>query len=194
MKIKDQSGLTEEELLDTFFTAKEKKKNQVYLADKTFQFDMDTVKGVVYFNDITQNQLLKLHQTNSQPVIGILSIDNYADAIDKLDDKEISYLNSFVTTLVSDWMNEYHVFFKRINAERFFFVAQMIDLKKMMDKKFDLLDRFRAEAEKLSSPITLSMGIAYGSRTLDEIGGEAQNNLDVALVRGGDQVVVKEFK
>ncbi len=43
---------------------------------------MDTVKGVVYFNDITQNQLLKLHQTNSQPVIGILSIDNYADAID----------------------------------------------------------------------------------------------------------------
>ncbi len=95
---------------------------------------MDTVKGVVYFNDITQNQLLKLHQANSQPVIGILSIDNYADAIDKLDDKEISYLNSFVTTLVSDWMNEYHVFFKRINAERFFFVAQMIDLKKMMDK------------------------------------------------------------
>ena len=65
-------------------------------------------------------------------------------------------------------MNEYHVFFKRINAERFFFVAQMIDLKKMMDKKFDLLDRFRAEAEKQSSPITLSMGIAYGARSLDE--------------------------
>lgn len=105
-------------MLDTFY-CKRKKENQVYLADKTFQFDMDTVKGVVYFNDITQNQLLKLHQTNSQPVIGILSIDNYADAIDKLDDKEISYLNSFVTTLVSDWMNEYHVFFKRINAERF---------------------------------------------------------------------------
>ena len=118
MKIKDQSGLTEEELLDTFY-CKRKKKNQVYLADKTFQFDMDTVKGVVYFNDITQNQLLKLHQTNSQPVIGILSIDNYADAIDKLDDKEISYLNSFVTTLVSDWMNEYHVFSKESTQNGF---------------------------------------------------------------------------
>ena len=80
---------------------------------------MDTVKGVVYFNDITQNQLLKLHQTNSQPVIGILSIDNYADAIDKLDDKEISYLNSFVTTLVSDWMNEYHVFSKESTQNGF---------------------------------------------------------------------------
>jgi len=194
LKIKDQSSLTEEELLDAFFSAKEKKKKQVYLADRTFQFEMDTVKGVVYFNDITQNQLLKLHQTNSQPVIGILSIDNYADAIDKLDDKEISYLNSFVTTMVSDWMNEYHVFFKRITAERFFFVAQMIDLKKMMDKKFDLLDRLRAEAERQNLPITLSMGIAYGQDSLDEIGGEAQNNLDIALVRGGDQVVVKELR
>ena len=38
-----------------------------------------------------QNQLLKLHQANSQPVIGILSIDNYADAIDKLDDKDFLF-------------------------------------------------------------------------------------------------------
>jgi len=192
--IKDQSALSEDELLDAFFAAKEKKKNQLYLADKTFQFDLDTVKGVVYFSDVTQTQLLKLHQTNSQPVIGILSIDNYADAIDKLDDKEISYLNSFVTTLVSDWMNEYHVFFKRINSERFFFFTQLNVLKKMMDKKFDLLDRLREEAEKQNLPITLSMGIAYGQDPLDEIGAEAQNNLDVALVRGGDQVVVKEMR
>lgn len=105
LDIKDKSALSETELLDAFFSAKEKKKNQLYLADKTFQFDLDTVKGVIYFSDVTQNQLLKLHQTNIQPVIGILSIDNYADAIDKLDDKEISYLNSFVTTLISDWMN-----------------------------------------------------------------------------------------
>lgn len=192
--IKDQSALSEDELLDAFFAAKEKKKNQLYLADKTFQFDLDTVKGVVYFSDVTQTQLLKLHQTNSQPVIGILSIDNYADAIDKLDDKEISYLNSFVTTLVSDWMNEYHVFFKLINSERFFFFTQLNVLKKMMDKKFDLLDRLREEAEKQNLPITLSMGIAYGQDPLDEIGAEAQNNLDVALVRGGDQVVVKEMR
>ncbi|WP_165007099.1 MULTISPECIES: DHH family phosphoesterase [unclassified Enterococcus] len=194
LRLKDQSALSEEALLDAFFAAKEKKKTQVYLADKTFQFEMDTVKGVVYFSDITQNQLLKLHQVNSQPVIGILSIDNYSDAVDKLDDKEVSYLNSFITTLVSDWMNEYHVFFKRINSERFFFVAQVIDLKKMMEKKFDLLDRLRAEAEKQSMPLTLSMGIAYGQKPLDEIGSEAQNNLDVALVRGGDQVVVKEMR
>lgn len=194
LNVKDQSSLLETDLLETFFSAKEKKKNQVYLADKTFQFELDTVKGVVYFIDVTQNQLLKIHQVNSQPIIGILSIDNYADTVDKLDEKEVSYLNSFITTLISDWMNEYHVFFKRINSERFFFFGQMSDLKKMMDKKFDLLDRLRAEAERQNHPLTLSMGIAYGQQSLEEIGSEAQNNLDIALVRGGDQVVVKEVR
>ena len=39
--------------------------------------------------------------------------------------------------------------------------------------------------------ITVSMGISYGTESLEVIGDEAQNNLDIALVRGGDQVVVK---
>lgn len=61
----------------------------------------------------------------------------------------------------------------------------------MMDKKFDLLDRLREEAEKQNLPITLSMGIAYGQDLLDEIGAEAQNNLDVALVRGATKLSSK---
>lgn len=194
MDIQAAASLSEEEMLDVFFDAKEKNKNQVYLADKTFQFDLDTIKGVIYFVDVTQNQLLKIHQRNMQPVVGILSIDNYSDAIDKLDDKEVSYLNSFITTMVSDWMAEYHIFYKRINAERFFFFAQMADLERMKEKKFDLLDRMKNEAERQNLPLTLSMGVAYGQKPLEEIGDEAQNNLDIALVRGGDQVVVKEVR
>ena len=38
------------------------------------------------------------------------------------------------------------------------------------------------------------MGISYGEESFEEIGEVAQNNLDIALVRGGDQVVLKEAK
>lgn len=44
-------------------------------------------------------------------VIGIISLDNYDDIIDKMDDKNISLLNTLVTTMISDWANEYHIFF-----------------------------------------------------------------------------------
>ena len=64
---------------------------------------------------------------------------------------------------------------------------------KMMDEKFSILDTIRKESANHEVAITLSMGIAYGA-TLDQTGTTAQTNLDTALVRGGDQVVVKEAK
>lgn len=81
-------------------------------------------------------------------------------------------------------------FYKRVNAERFSF-ARYDDLEKMIENNFDLLEHIRVSAEKQDMLITISMGISYGMETLEVIGDEAQNNLDIALVRGGDQVVVK---
>ena len=65
---------------------------------------------------------------------------------------------------------------------------------KMMDEKFSILDTIRKESANHEVAITLSMGIAYGGPTLDQTGTTAQTNLDTALVRGGDQVVVKKPK
>ncbi len=124
--------------------------------------------------------------------IGLISIDNYDDLIEKKDDKQVSYLNSLITTLISDWASENSVFYKRINSERFLFVAKDSDIERMKDDKFQFLNRVRQVAEKNDLPLTISMGIAYGQESFEVIGEEAQNNLDVALVRGGDQVVLKE--
>lgn len=40
--------------------------------------------------------------------------------------------------------------------------------------------------------LTLSMGIAFGNENHHQIGQAALQNLNMAEVRGGDQVVVKE--
>lgn len=101
-----------------------------------------------------------------QTAIGIVSVDNYDDVTDTMDEKEISYLNSFITTMVSDWMDQYKVFYKRINAERYFFIAQWEDIQKMMDEKFSILDTIRKESANHEVAITLSMGIAYGGANL----------------------------
>jgi c-di-AMP phosphodiesterase-like protein len=47
-------------------------------------------------------------------------------------------------------------------------------------------------AKESETPFTLSIGISYGIGNTANTGDVAINNLDVALVRGGDQVVVKE--
>lgn len=162
--------------------------------ENTYRFSVNKEQHTITFEDITKESNLYQEKVEMQTAIGIVSVDNYDDVTDTMDEKEISYLNSFITTMVSDWMDQYKVFYKRINAERYFFIAQWEDIQKMMDEKFSILDTIRKESANHEVTITLSMGIAYGGPTLDQTGTTAQTNLDTALVRGGDQVVVKEAK
>ncbi|EIR8838818.1 DHH family phosphoesterase [Enterococcus faecalis] len=162
--------------------------------ENTYRFSVNKEQHTITFEDITKESNLYQEKVEMQTAIGIVSVDNYDDVTDTMDEKEISYLNSFITTMVSDWMDQYKVFYKRINAERYFFIAQWEDIQKMMDEKFSILDTIRKESANHEVAITLSMGISYGGPTLDQTGTTAQTNLDTALVRGGDQVVVKEAK
>ena len=68
----------------------------------------------------------------------------------------------------------------------------MQDLTKMEDDKFSVLDKIRQETNRNNTPLTLSIGIAAGSDSLIEIADQAQSNLDLALGRGGDQVVLRQ--
>lgn len=181
------------ELIEIIINAEKKKQTIIRIGNHKYSLVVDTVKQLAYFFDVSEEEKVKEQVLDDQTVIGVLSVDNYDDAIDKMDDKEISYLNSFLTTLISDWMEKFGVYVKRLNAEKYFFISRYSDLEKMKAQKFDLLDSLRKEAENQNFPITVSIGIAYGNnQSLEKVGDIAQNNLDMALIRGGDQVVIRE--
>ena len=104
--------------------------------ENTYRFSVNKEQHTITFEDITKESNLYQEKVEMQTAIGIVSVDNYDDVTDTMDEKEISYLNSFITTMVSDWMDQYKVFYKRINAERYFFIAQWEDIQKMMDENF----------------------------------------------------------
>jgi c-di-AMP phosphodiesterase-like protein len=191
---KDGQALISPELIATYVSLAEKGKDIFKVGDNVYRFNVDEKQNTITFRDITEESNLYQEKIEMQTAIGIISVDNYDDITDSMDDKQVSYLNSFITTMVSDWLNEYQVFYKRLNAERYFFIAQLEDIRKMMETKFQILDKVRKEANDRELAITLSMGISYGGETLSQTGNIAQTNLDTALVRGGDQVVVKEAK
>ncbi|MBL1229316.1 DHH family phosphoesterase [Enterococcus sp. BWB1-3] len=183
--------LTSEDVL-SYISLFEKGKDIFVVEDEVFRFKINIEQKTITFENITQENTLYQEKKAMQTAIGIVSIDNYDDVTDNMDVKQISYLNSFLTTMISDWLEEYKVFYKQLNAERYVFVGQLDVIEKMMDSKFQILDNVRKGTDERDIAITLSMGIAYGGTSLNETGTVAQTNLDMALVRGGDQVVVKE--
>lgn len=192
----DEKLIIGNEQIQSYLLQANKGKDIFKLQDHVYRFEVNNDTHLITFKDITKESNLYKEKIEMQTAIGIVSVDNYDDITDMMDEKEISYLNSFITTMISDWMSEYHVFYKRLNAERYFFIAQLEDIKKMMEDKFLIIDRIRKESNENSRnfAITLSMGISYGGETISQTGDAAQTNLDTALVRGGDQVVVREAK
>ena len=66
--------------------------------------------------------------------------------------------------------------------------------KQLVVKKFSILDDVRAVETNMDFPVTLSIGIGIGGKTIAESEDYAQDALNLALGRGGDQVVVRNVK
>ena len=95
-----------------------------------------------------------------------------------------------MTNALSDWARQFKMFLKRVDEDHYFFLGYTQALRELEAEKFKILDRVRESTSKRNSPLTLSMGIAYGGEDLAELSKLSQSNLDLALGRGGDQAVV----
>jgi len=141
------------------------KDNVVHWKDKYFQIVYHNDIGMLYMMDITEYALIKETYLDERPVFGQIFVDNFAEVSQSLSDRKKSNLNNFVTNQLTSWANHNNIYLKRVSSDRF--VA-------FLDKKI------------LSSLDDTQEEMDYGA-----IAKFAQDNLDLALGRGGDQVVVR---
>ncbi|WP_461213952.1 DHH family phosphoesterase [Lacticaseibacillus sp. GG6-2] len=163
----------------------------VHWGEHVFEMIIQKSIGVVYLMDITRYAKIEAQAENERVVIGQLFLDNYDEITQTLDDQTVTNLNSYVTNHLTDWANHYGMYVRRISNDRFLLVAYMQALQAAEDDKFRILDTIREETSKQNYPLTLSIGIAYGDSDLSRLAVTSQSNLDLALGRGGDQVVVR---
>ncbi|WP_421425831.1 DHH family phosphoesterase [Streptococcus suis] len=159
---------------------------------KRYAVNVDFDQGLFYFFDASTEYSATNSLIGSRPVIGIISVDNYDELEDAVTDSQISQVNSFLAQFVSEFCHDYGIYYRRGTMDRFYFFTDYAVLEKLIENKFSVIDKFREEAKKLDLGLTLSIGLAYGNENHHQIGQVALQNLNMAEVRGGDQVVVKE--
>ncbi|HEM2819458.1 TPA: DHH family phosphoesterase [Streptococcus suis] len=159
---------------------------------KRYAVNVDFDQGLFYFFDASTEYSATNSLIGSRPVIGIISVDNYDELEDAVTDSQISQVNSFLAQFVSEFCHDYGIYYRRGTMDRFYFFTDYAVLEKLIENKFSVIDKFREEAKKLDLGLTFSMGLAYGNENHHQIGQVALQNLNMAEVRGGDQVVVKE--
>ena len=162
------------------------------VGEKRYAVHLDRNSGVLYFFDVSGEYEATVELVTSRPVIGVISVDNYDDLENETSESDISHINSFVANFVVEFTGKHQMFSRRVAMDRFYLFTDYTVLEQLMQDKFSVIDTFREEAKQRDLPLTMSMGLSYGDGDHEGIGKVALSNLNLAEVRGGDQVVVKE--
>lgn len=149
--------------------------------------------GVVYILDITKYAAIERRYQDQRLSIGLIFIDNYDELSQAMGDQNLTDMSSYIQNALNEYAKRFNAYLKRIDEDHYLLLFHMIDLHKMEADRFSILDKVRKESSRCNTPLTLSVGIAFGSESLNDISEQAQSNLDLALGRGGDQVVVRQI-
>ncbi|WP_455491098.1 DHH family phosphoesterase [Granulicatella sp.] len=173
------------------------KENDIFThIDKKYQVIVHPDIRMIYLTDITEYASIEEKYHEEQIVFGQIFLDNFSEVSQSLNDRRKSNLNNFVTNQLSSWAIHHNIFMKRVDDDRFIAFLNRKSLETLEKEKFDIMDKIRETTAKQNYPLTVSMGFSYPDKensdvTYPEIASYAQANLDLALGRGGDQVVVR---
>ena len=173
------------------------KENDIFThIDKKYQVIVHSDIRMIYLTDITEYASIEEKYHEEQIVFGQIFLDNFSEVSQSLNDRRKSNLNNFVTNQLSSWAIHHNIFMKRVDEDRFIAFLNRKSLETLEKEKFDIMDKIRETTAKQNFPLTVSMGFSYADKNNNdvkypEIASYAQANLDLALGRGGDQVVVR---
>jgi len=161
------------------------------IGDAVYRVFSNHENRTFYLFDMTEEAQVEQQLVDNQTVIGVIYLDNYDEMTQGIEDQLRSELNSRVTQLLNHWAAEHGTYIKRTASDRYFIVTTEENLRILERSKFTILDTVREETSQRGVQLTLSIGSGGGSDPIPALGQMAQSSLDLALGRGGDQVVIK---
>ena len=164
---------------------------KIVVNSRTYSVKLLSEAGLWIFKDITDYESIYNYSKDQAPVIGILAIDNYDDVVRGDDD-----FNDVVTKVKNDifaYAKEYSILLRRLKDDSYSMLCNYASFEKMLEDKFSIIDKVRGESVRGEIPLTLSIGLAHDFPDVIKLNDLANEALDIAMSRGGDQVVVSAY-
>ncbi len=147
---------------------------------------------MVYVKDETDAVVSKRTLEDERAVLALVYLDNYDEIMDGVEYEQQSILAALLERKLSKYVANYKSVIRKMEKDRYFFVAPHKAIVQMEADKFPILDDIKTvNVGGQQNTVTVSMGIGMGGETFAQNYAYAENAIDMALGRGGDQVVFK---
>ncbi len=147
---------------------------------------------VAYFFDETAYRKLQQDYTDQRLVAGLIYIDNFDEVLESIEEARQPLLIALVDRKINKTINDIEGIIRKPEKDKYFVVFQQKYLNQLKAEKFALLDEIRDINVGNELPVTISLSIGKGSPNFQTCYADARLAMDMALGRGGDQVVIKD--
>ncbi len=147
---------------------------------------------VLYLFDETQLHHYQTENQEQKMICGLLYIDNYEEALKSIEEVKRSLLIALVERKVNKYFLERDALVKKMEKDKYFIAFKQKYLSDFVNDKFSLIEDVKTIKVGNEMAVTLSIGIGVGGNGYNQNYEYSRMAIDLALGRGGDQVVVKE--
>lgn len=167
------------------------KDGEVYLYNNNF-YDVHIDDGAYYIKNITKNYRESKTMMARQTVMGYLQIDNYDYFKSQMESLEFFEMTKIIKTQIINWCDDNNIYYQEIDEDRVQLLLPLAYIKAQEETRYADVNEIVKEIRKSDYEITLSLGIAYEFDDVVSIGNKAREAIELAISRGGAQIVVFE--
>ena len=147
--------------------------------------------ATTYWVETTEADRLRETYTATRPVLAILMVDNYDDLMNACADTQRSAVLAQIDEKLTAWASAANGLLLKTERDHYLFIFEDQYYAHFVEEKFSILDAIRSIKVGEGGHPTLSIGIGRDADGIPGLHKNANLSLEMALSRGGDQVVVR---
>ncbi len=147
---------------------------------------------VLYWQDATEYINLKNKYNAESFVSCVIVVDNYDEVMQSTPNPDKPRLTAFIEETLDTLADSTCGILKKYEKDKFLLYIQKAHLDKQIEDNFSFTEKMRALSAGNKVAPTLSIGIGIGGADFQQNDSYAYSALDMALGRGGDQIVIKD--
>ncbi|NMA58327.1 DHH family phosphoesterase [Clostridium cochlearium] len=149
---------------------------------------------LLYLSDVTEINAQLEYINKTKEVIMLIEVDNLDDVIKSTEEDKKPLLIAEIERAINSYAQNLSAMLKKYDYNKYILCIENQYIEKEMEKKFEILDVVKDINIGNKLMVTLSVGVGRNGESPLENGKFATSAKELALGRGGDQVVVKSGK
>ncbi len=147
--------------------------------------------GITYWVDVTEYDDIRQTYESTRPVPGIIVLDNFEELSKNQPERIKNEIRDSVEERLGQWCADYNGLLRRYDRDRFLLLVDKKSLEQMRQDHFRLVEDMHQVKNPNGIEASISIGLGEDAASFSEGLQFADMAAELALSRGGDQVVVK---